>query len=239
MAEKETELGGTNDRFPPTRWSLIRSAGEASSPQFHSSLDHLARLYWRPVYAYFRRKWNLSNEEAKDLTQDFFRSLCEKEVLARLTPERGRFRSYVLAALDNFARERHRSQGALKRGGGALTFSLDAVEGFDPPDGDPPDRIFLREWTRTVVQDAAAEMEREGAKGYPLLLARDLAPQEGEDAGYEALSRRFGISVPDVTVTLYRARRRLRELILERVRDSVTTSEEAEAEFRELFGSGA
>lgn len=228
-----TEIGGGDGRFPPTRWSLVHSAG---TPESRASLEHLARLYWRPVYAYFRRKWNRGSEEAKDLTQDFFAALCEKDVLARLSPERGRFRSYVMASLDNFVRERHRADSAQKRGGGALRLSLDGLEGFEPPAGDAPERVFLREWARSVVEDAAAEMRRDGGKGYRILEARDLAPAEGDDVSYEALAKRFGLSVPDVTVSLYRARQRLKQLILDRVRDTVTTPEEAEAEFRELFG---
>lgn len=236
MSGADTDLGGADDRFPRTRWTILRGAADTASPECRASLEHLARLYWRPVYAYVRRKWNRSNEEAKDLAQEFFAALCEKEILARLSPERGRFRSYVMAALDNFVRERHRADSAQKRGGGAIHLSLDAAEGFEPAAGDPPERVFLREWARTLVEDAAAQMEREGGKGYPLLLARDLDPPADGDVSYETLAERFGLSVADVTVTLYRARQRLRALVLERIRDTVTTEEEAEAEFRDLFG---
>lgn len=238
--DSSTEIGGRGGVFPKTRWSVIKDATDPESPTFRDSVEHLASTYWRPVYAHFRRKWGKSNEEAKDLTQDFFSALHEKNVLERLSPGHGRFRSYVMAALDNFVRLQHRHESRLKRGGGAARFSLDIGEGFDPPSNGTPEEDFLRDWARSVLDEALREMEHEyrengSEKAYKLFLLRDVNPPRDEDLSYEGLSKRFGLAVTDVTNYLFRARKYLRDKVLGKVRDTVTTQEEAESEMRELF----
>lgn len=226
--------------FPTTRWTVIRGASDPASPTYRQSLEHLASTYWRPVYAYFRRKWGRSSEESKDLTQDFFTAMCEKDFLTRLTPDQGRFRSYIMAALDNFARLDHRARSRQKRGGGLAIVPLEEMAGFEPPSGSSPDDIFLREWARSILSEALEEMEREyrnqGQEShFKLFIERDIDPPP-EPASYETLAQRFSLSVSDVTNLLYRARKKLRELVLIKVRDTVTTEDEAETEMRDLFG---
>ena len=235
-----TEMGGAESAFPKTRWSVVLDAGDEESPEGRRSLDDLARLYWRPVYAYFRRKWRRSNEEAKDLTQEFFAAMADRNYLGGLRPENGRFRSYVMAALDNFARGEHRRSRAAKRGGGVPHLSFEIGAGFEPSPGRSPEEAFLRDWAESVLDDALREMEEEYAargKGdeFALFVAKDVEAPPGEDASYEALGARFGFKVTQVTHALYFARKRLRELVLKRVRDSVTSASEAEAEMMRLF----
>lgn len=225
--------------FPTTRWTLIRGAASADSPEYRASLEQLAAAYWGPVYGHFRRKWGRTRAEAEDLTQDFFAALCEKEFLAHVRPDGGRFRSYVMAALDNFVRLDWRSRARQKRGGGAIPLAL-APDDDVPSGGGSPDDAFLREWARSVLAGALSDLEADcrasGAPhAYELLVLRDAAPSADVDASYEALARRFGISVTDVTNHLFRARKKLREMVLKRIRDTVSTEEEAEAELKDLF----
>lgn len=240
MVDGSTEMGGGPRPFPQTRWSVIREASDPESPQYRASLEELANLYWRPVYAHFRRKWGKANEEAKDLTQEFFAVLCEKDFLLDLNPEQGRFRSYVMVSLDNFVRLRHRKDTRQKRGGNAKHFSLEVGEGFEPTSSGSPDEDFLRDWARSILDQALLELEKEyqaegQKKVYDLFLLRDVDPPEGEDLSYEALAKKFGIGVTDVTNYLFRARKRLREKVLSKVRDTVTNEQDLEAEMRELF----
>lgn len=227
--------------FPTTRWTLIREAKDPASPGYRASLEELAALYWRPVYAYFRRKWNRSPEEASDLTQTFFVALCERDFIQRLSPELGRFRHYVAAALDNFARLDFRQRSAQKRGGDVLHVPIEPGDGLYAAGSLTPEEAFDREWARALLAQSLtelrAEMTAEGQeKAYRLFAERDLdAPPDGK-VSYEELSARHGVPVSDVTNLLYRARKRLRELVLRKVRDTVTGEREAEAEMRELFG---
>ncbi|MBI2930933.1 MAG: sigma-70 family RNA polymerase sigma factor [Planctomycetes bacterium] len=234
--------GGTS--FPLTHWSLLQSAADGDQGKFQASLEELAQLYWRPIYTYVRRRWTKTSEEAKDLTQDFFLALLEKDILNRLSPERGRFRAYVMGALDNFVRMDYRRRAAQHRGGGAIRLSMEVVEETEPAAGEPPEKQFAREWADAVLQDALEEMDREYrarglAKAFELFRTADLDGPDDADVGYPALARRFQVSVTDVTNWLHRARRRLRELVERRVQQTVSDPVEAQGELRDLFGTFA
>ncbi len=219
--------------FPATRWTLLRAAADATASR--APLDALAAAYWLPVYAHFRGKWRRSPEDAQDLTQEFFATLLDGDVLRRLAPEHGRFRSYVMAALDNFARNDHARASREKRGGDRLRVALDP--GDEPSyDGDP-EQIFLREWGRAVLSASLEELNTSCVpKAFELFLARDVDPPAGADTSYEALAARFGIAESDVTNFLYRTRKKFREIVLNRVRDTVTSEAEAEDEMMRIFG---
>src|SRR5262245_10964344 len=104
-------------RFATTRWSVVLAASRSASPAAQEALASLCRTYWYPLYAFVRRVGHLP-EDAQDLTQAFFTRLLEKGDLRLADPERGRFRSFLLAALKHFlAHERDRAR-AQKRGGG-------------------------------------------------------------------------------------------------------------------------
>jgi RNA polymerase sigma-70 factor (ECF subfamily) len=244
MSESGTGTASSSSRrFPTTHWTVIKNAADPSSPAYRASLEHLAATYWRPIYAYFRRKWNRPDPDAKDLTQQFFAALCEREFLRHLSPEHGRFRSYVMAALDNFVRLEYRAKSRLKRGGGAAPVALDAMEDFEPSSGEPPDQVFLKEWGRSILAEAVREMEKDYREAgeetaFRLFVARDLEAPPERVPSYEELARRFGMSVSDINNNLFRARKKLRDLVLIRVRDTVTSDEEAEAELRDLFQGG-
>src|SRR4051812_2815552 len=78
------------NQFPTTHWSAVMLARETESPAGTAALEQLCRAYWRPLYAAARRQTR-DSEEARDLTQEFFARLLERNSLARLTAEGGRF----------------------------------------------------------------------------------------------------------------------------------------------------
>lgn len=227
--------------FPTTKWTLIRDAKDPESPQYRASLEQLAALYWRPVYAYFRRKWNRKPEEAADLAQEFFVALCERDFIRRLSPEHGRFRHYIAAALDNFARLDHRQRSARKRGGDVLHVPIEPSDDLHAGAAATPEETFDREWARALLAQSLAELSAELSaagqdKAYKLFVDRDLDPPPDGKVSYEELAARHGVPVTDVTNLLYRVRKKLRDLVLKKVRDTVTSERDAEAEMRELFG---
>src|SRR5687767_9874029 len=84
--------------FAHTRWSVVLSAGHGNSTEVRASLETLCRTYWQPIYAFVRRQGH-SPHDAQDLTQEFFTRLLEKKSLADVDRAKGRFRSFLLAAL--------------------------------------------------------------------------------------------------------------------------------------------
>jgi len=242
MNDLSTLSGGAREVFPATRWSQITEAADPSSDTGRAALERFAWDYWRPVYAYFRRKWGKCREEAQDLTQDFFLALAEKNFLDDLSPERGKLRSYIMAALDNFARCRHRRESSLRRGGSVAHFSLDLERDFEPTPEESIEETFRREWAGAVLDQALRDLEEEcrasgSEETIRLFLLHEVDRPEGVDLSYEGLARRFGLTVAQVRNVLYRARKRLRDLVLTLLRRTVGGEEEACQELHALFGS--
>src|SRR6202049_3057706 len=73
-------------QFPATRWSLIVAARSAVPEERQRALEILIAAYWKPVYKYIRLRWDKDNEQAQDLTQDFFLRVLEQEFLVRYDP---------------------------------------------------------------------------------------------------------------------------------------------------------
>ena len=115
-------------RVATTQWSQVLAARDGSDTEARAALESLCQTYWQPLYAYIRHQGS-DPDEARDLTQGYFTELIEKDFLAGIDPEKGRFRSFLLASLRNFLSHQRDRAHALKRGGGAVTLSLDTSLG--------------------------------------------------------------------------------------------------------------
>lgn len=244
MPADETRTGGAAEAFPPTRWSIVLAAGDPRSAAGAEALDHLARAYWKPVYAYLRRR-GLAVEDAKDLTQDFFETLLRRNLPGRADRAEGRFRTFLLASLRNFLLDARDRAAAEKRGGDRRREAID-LEGLSPadlevpgPEAESPDQAFHREWALGLMRAALEDLRRHYAEEGKDLRARlferyvDLV-SSGGGVDYTALAGEFGCTVTDVTNYLHRARRLFRDLLRARVRDSVARPEEVDEEIRDL-----
>ena len=107
--------------FVTTHWSVVLAAGQGVSPGAQAALEKLCRTYWYSLYAYVRRE-GYNATEAQDLTQGFFARLLAKDYLGQVEPQKGKFRSFLLAALRHFLSDQRDRDRALKRGGGADCF---------------------------------------------------------------------------------------------------------------------
>jgi RNA polymerase sigma-70 factor (ECF subfamily) len=117
---------GKPGTFLTTHWSLVLSAGTLDSENANAALESLCRSYWPPIHAYVQRAGH-SSESARDLTQQFFARLLEKEWLQRADRNHGRFRNFLLTYLQRFLSDERDRDFALKRGGGRGTVSLEAL----------------------------------------------------------------------------------------------------------------
>src|SRR5258708_1609808 len=130
--DNDTDLGGPAVFFPATHCSLVRSTASSDPAVRKQAQETLISAYWKPVYKYLRVKWNLANEDAKDLTQAFFIRAMEKDFFDRFDPSKARFRTFVRLCVDGFIANERRAAGRLKRGGDRELFSLD----FESADGE-------------------------------------------------------------------------------------------------------
>lgn len=154
MPESELQHGRRRG-FETTHWSLILSANSGPHTAAAAALEKLATIYWYPVYAHVRRTVACP-EQAKDLVQEFFTMLIRRQSLAKVTPEKGRFRSFLLTALKYFLTDQFDRAAAAKRGGGQVTISFDAMEAeercrHEPFADDAPDKQFDRRWAAALI----------------------------------------------------------------------------------------
>lgn len=229
--------------FATTHWSVVLTAGSHhDTTRARDALSRLCRVYWYPLYAYVRRRGH-SAHDAQDLTQAFFEQLLRRQSLASADPERGRFRSFLLAAMNHFLVSEWKKSVAQKRGGGAENLSLDwaaAEQRFDlePATTVAPDRIFERQWALTLLDEVLNRLEREyGAEDKAALFAalKETLMGQRESQPYAELAQSLGMNEGAVKVAVHRLRKRYRELIRAEIANTLDHGEDVEAEMRHLF----
>jgi RNA polymerase sigma-70 factor (ECF subfamily) len=228
--------------FATTRWSLIVAAQQPAEAAARDALADLCQLYWYPLYAYIRRRGHDASA-AEDLTQAFFTHLLEKHALASVSPERGRFRAFLLASCQHFlANERVRSN-ALKRGGGrVLSLDLSNADGryrLEPDHEETPERLFQRQWALSLLGQTLAllraEYEADG-KANLFEALKDRLTGAGTRL-YAELAGELGLTQSAIKSAVHRLRKRYGELLRAQIRETVTTEAEIDEEVRALFAA--
>jgi len=233
MAGPETRIGGANESFPETVWTLVLEAADAREP-----LGRLLSLYWRPIYAWIRRRWEKSIEDTKDLTQGFMEAVLDSHLLDRARRDRGSFRGYLKTALENYLIGEHRRDQAQKRGGGNARFALDAAElsqVLPVRETDEPGDAFDREWVSTALERGVAELQsqlraRGKSRQFEVFRVYYLDAAGGEPRTYAEVARAMGLKVDDVGNYLREARDALRAILRDQVRHCVSSVEYEEYE---------
>jgi RNA polymerase sigma factor (sigma-70 family) len=242
MASTPPQIGPRSDAFfLTTRWTVVLTAREQDS-RSGEALETLCRTYWYPLYAFIRRQGS-APADAEDLTQGFFARFLEKHYLKSVNPDKGKFRSFLLASLKHFlANERDRVR-TKKRGGGAIHLSLDAAAAEtrylqEPIDAMTPEKIFDREWALTLLELVLARLRRDFCDEDKAALFEELKVvlTAGKGAvSHAKIAAKLGMSEGAVKVAAHRMRRRYRELLKEEIAQTVTGPEQVEEEIRALF----
>lgn len=227
--------------FATTHWSLVLAAGHPT-PGAHAALAKLCQIYWYPLYAYVRRQGH-GPHDAQDLTQEFFARLLEQHSVAEVRREKGKFRSFLLAAMNHFLANEWDRARAQKRGGRCRLVSLDAASAEDryrlePVDQLTPDRIFERRWALTLLEEVLRRLGRDyAAAGKAELFAQLKSCLTGERAAlpYARLAARLGLTEGAVKVAVHRLRQRYRQILRAEIAHTVACPEEIEDEIRHLF----
>ena len=190
-------------RFSTTRWSVVLACADSGieSAAARDALSELCRTYWRPIFAYICRR-GYSTQDAEDLTQDFFSSLLQGPLLKRADPERGRFRSLLLKALQDFLGHATEKLQTHKRGGGVKFVSWDDWMAEAPSQLSisaqalnfwSPEQLFDLRWAATVVEQALRRLREECESRRRLRLFETLSlylTTERADVSYHNLARR-------------------------------------------------
>jgi RNA polymerase sigma factor (sigma-70 family) len=227
--------------FPATKWSVIIRATAVSSPISRDALEDLCRLYWPPLYAFLRRSGHTPHE-AQDLVQGYLARLLEREDLATVSSDKGRFRSYLLAGLRNFLVSEARQAGTLKRGGRAEIISLD-IENAEAlcrtslMDAATPDLAFDRRWAETILDQALEKLRQENVERGKEKFYETLKPCLATDTAdnYASLGRELSMTPGAIAVAIHRLRLRFRELVRSAVADTVGSEADLEEEMRNFL----
>lgn len=237
-------LGALVERFATTHWSVVLAAGQSGDAQA-AALADLCHAYWYPLYSYIRGR-GYGPSDAEDLTQGFFLHLLEDQSVARADQRKGRFRSFLLGALNHYLANAQDRARALKRGGGRLPLSIDAVSAeeryrLEPVDRWSPDRLFDRQWALALLDQVLHRLRRaevEAGRGGAFEQLRQYVVVGGGGQSYAEAARDLKMSEEAVKKAVQRLRWRYQQLFREAIFQTVGDRTEVEAEIgylRELM----
>ena len=244
-ADDYTAIGRSGGRFPTTQWTAIGAVQPGDDGHSRFLIAELVRDYWKPVYCYLRRK-GYGNEDAKDLTQGFFQEIVlGRELIRRANPDRGRFRTLLLTALDHYLANVHRGQTTRKRIPKDKLIALEQVDGGDLPEPAPiltHEESFNYAWVAElldrVLREVAAQCHSRGmAVHWSLFDERVLRPimEDREPPPLGELCARYGIEeAAKASNMIFAVKRRLQSALKRHVRQSVACDDEIGEEMATL-----
>lgn len=240
-----TDIGGERETFLTTHWSMIKGIQEQEDKD-RALIGLLLGRYWKPVYCFIRRK-GYANEPAKDLTQGFFSEVVlNRRLVERADASKGRFRSFLLHALNQYLIDDRRKETARKRIPGAKLVSLDMA---DPPSLAQAmteldeEQCFNHAWKADLLDRVLAEVKAwyadQGMDAHWCLFRDRLLQPSLNDTVAPALPvlcRQYGIE-DEVKASnmLGTVKRRFQAVLKEHIRQTVISGEMAEEELREMF----
>jgi len=228
--------------FATTHWSVVLAARQTTSARADEALAELCKTYWYPLYACVRRKGHDAHE-AQDLTQEFFARLLEKNFLRAVDRERGRFRSFLLTALNHFLNNHWDRTHRVKRGGEYSFVSWDEANAEqryrqEPADLLTAEKIFERRWALMLLEQALEGLRKEyqnGARADLFDALQIYLSGEGNVVSYAEMGSRLGMAEGAVKVAVHRLRRRFAEVVRAEIAHTVAEPEAIEDEIRHLF----
>jgi RNA polymerase sigma-70 factor (ECF subfamily) len=236
--------GDTAVRFTTTHWSVVLAASEGVSPQAAQALEKLCRVYWFPLYAHVRRQGHRAHD-AQDLVQGFFARLLRGNFLENVGPQKGRFRSFLLASLNHFLSDEWDKTRAQKRGGGQTFISLDEQNAeelylLESDSRAPVETMFDQRWALTLLAQALARLREEFAaagKTSEFDHLKVFLSTAAGDGGYDAVAAQLEMPEVTVGVKVHRLRQRYGELIRAEIAHTVASPADIEEEMAHLFNA--
>jgi RNA polymerase sigma factor (sigma-70 family) len=230
-------------QFHTTQWSVVLLSAQTQVDGSRDALSDLCRLYWYPLYAFVRRR-GYSAEDAQDLTQGFFLSLLERKSLRQVSPQKGKFRSFLLAALKNYLSDAFDRMNTIKRGGKIEFVALDFESGEERYLEEPscsltPEKIFDARWALTLLDHATDRLEDEyvsQGKSKALEVLRPFLDPSNSTRlpSYEETANQLQVSLGAVKTLIHRLRKRHGDILREEVARTVTEPASVDDEIRAL-----
>jgi RNA polymerase sigma-70 factor (ECF subfamily) len=191
------------------------------------------------------RRKGFGSDEAADLVQGTFTVLLARDGLAGLTPERGRFRSFLMAVCAHHIADCRDHELAAKRGGGRVPIAIDRAEaesryGLEPAHELTAERLYERRWAIDLLERAIAGLEAEmAASGKADLFARLVPYLTGGrgEAPLETIAAELGMTEAAVKMAASRTRRRYGAILREEIARTLADPADVEEEIAALFAA--
>lgn len=202
-------------------------------------MEQLCSAYWFPLYAFVRRRGQ-SRDDAMDLIQGFFTHVVEKDAFAALSPDKGRFRAFLLASLKNFMSKRWRQANAARRGGDVALLSIDRDD-FEKQycetlsDKATADVLYDRCWVETLLSSVLQELEAGYRRADRMEIYHAIQPYLAGGLPRDRVAQDLQMSPAAVGMSLHRMRKRYGDLLRKFVADTVVDPSEVEDELARLM----
>ncbi len=241
----QTDLGGSQEAFLTTQWSLIDSI-KAGKDRDQTLIGFLLEKYWKPVYCFLRRQGH-GNESAKDLTQAFFHEVVlNRNLVARADQTKGRFRSFLLHALKQFITRQGLKERARKRIPPEKLIPLDLADATNLPVGlseAAPEASFHYAWLSAilerVVKDVRTSCENEGMeKHWALFQERFIGPILHDQSARSLDELCNSLEIKDAKTAsnmIITVKRRYKSALLAEVRRTILSHDRASEELADLM----
>jgi RNA polymerase sigma factor (sigma-70 family) len=230
-------------QFRTTRWTAVLLSAQSQASGSREALAELCRIYWYPIYAFVRRHGS-SAEDAEDLTQGFFLHLLDHKALRQVSPLKGKFRSFLVASLQNYLLDQADSAHCLKRGGNLEFVSLDTKLAEDryrlaPLDLLTPEKIFDARWAITLLDEAMGRLRAECVAQGKISTFQTLKPfldpiNSNAALSYEQVATELEVSVGSVKTLIHRLRKQYASLLREEIARTVCDPTEVDEEIHSL-----
>jgi len=241
-----TEMGGVGEAFLTTHWSLIEDVDSGDLDKNRALLGLLLSRYWKPVYCYLRRK-GYENEQAKDLTQGFFHEVVMgRSLIKKADQSKGRFRSFLLIALNRYLITARTGQAAQKRIPKSKLVSLnvtDLPELHQATSELTPEDTFNYAWVSSLLEQILQEVEakcHEDGKTvhWHVFHDRVLEPimDKTEPPSMKEIRRRYGIqSEAKASNMMVTVKRRFQIVLKSHLRHLVVSDDQVDEELAEIM----
>jgi RNA polymerase sigma factor (sigma-70 family) len=239
----DSECEGHEGIFATTHWSVVLTAGQGDSLEARQALETLCRTYWYPLYAYVRHRGH-SPEDSQDLTQEFFLRLLQHNFLAQVDPHKGKFRSFLLAAMNHFLANEWERARTQKRGGQVTFVPLHELwpeERYQQEQsiGRSPEELYERTWALAFLQEVLRHLRDEtlqsGDAAHFEELKVFLTGEKPPSTSYALLAARLGTKEATLRKEVQRLRHRYGELLHQEMCRTLSSTAEVEDELCHLF----
>lgn len=228
--------------FQMTRWSVVLKAASPENKESQTAISELFKIYWYPIYSFVRRS-GYGHHEAEDITQGLFCRLLSKDGFSGVNPNKGKFRSFLLAAVKHYMANEWNKSNAQKRGGGQKIISIDKAmseERFDnePATNETPEVIYERKWALTVLHNSIEDLRREydtqnKTRTFELLKKHLIG--DTDNMTYAEIGRELNISEGNVKVIAHRMRHRFNTILRHHIAQTVESAADIEEEIQYLI----